>query len=179
MLEMERFRIKLHKFSYPSKRMPILVHGETRLCDVEYGDPLATRKALYQFAVYFRREFRYDFVQYSVEDDGANLDHMVAFLFYEHDWATKNTAYGGCIFRYRCNWTNVDPHWALQWIWLHPYERGRGRLTNVWGYFEEKFGNFVVEEPLSSAMKAFLDKKKGKYNHDIQEFIRSDERIPS
>jgi hypothetical protein len=46
--------------------------------------------------------------------------------------------------------------WSLEWVWFHPYVRGRNDLRKAWVKWEERYGQFKVEEPLSSAMIRFL-----------------------
>lgn len=60
------------------------------------------------------------------------------------------TIVGACAFRRR------EDYWALQWMWLAPKVRRRGILARRWPMFLERFGDFVVEAPLSNAMKAFV-----------------------
>ncbi|BDI30536.1 hypothetical protein CCAX7_25870 [Capsulimonas corticalis] len=63
-------------------------------------------------------------------------------------------AVGAVNFRKR-NWSHVSP-WGLEWIWLHPFARGRGYLKAAWPYFEQEFGDFIPEPPYSPAMRHFL-----------------------
>lgn len=107
-----------------------------------------------KLAKYFRREFQYDSIQYSARESMEKNGTQEAFL-WTNDPGCRHFAIGACCFRWRV-WTNAPPGWALQWIWLHPYERNRGRLTRAWPYFQDRFGDFHVEPPLSPAMRAFL-----------------------
>lgn len=144
---------------------------------VWYGDPKNARKAIYEFAVYFRREFGYDFVQYSMEmDRSSHNGNTQAFLFHHYEFGThcRRIAYGACCFRFRKDYTDVEPHWALQWIWIHPLNRGNGTLTKHWKTFECLFGNFMVETPLSKAMKYFLDKQIGTYSHRYEDILKKE-----
>lgn len=107
--------------------------------------PMKDKKIVYRFAQYFRREFRYDFVQFCEKED----DEYEAYIFTEYD-----DAIGACCFRKREN--KEDSWWALQWIWLHPYFRDRGVLSKHWKFFESRYEIFDVERPLSNAMKQVL-----------------------
>jgi hypothetical protein len=133
---------------------------------VDETSPVGLRRAVEWIAHYFRREFGYDFVQYSVderdEDPGERDDSRDrAFL-----WANPTTldgrgtveAVGACCFRWR-DYEDAPPGFALQWVWLHPYCRDRGTLTTAWPDFRERFGDFIVETPLSRAMASFLSTK--------------------
>jgi hypothetical protein len=118
--------------------------------------PKTYRKAVYRIAQFFRREFKYDFVQYGYEGEETDPNH-VAFLWIEPEAQHfskefKVPCIGACCFRLR------PSGYALQWIWLHPYLRRQGLLSNSWAKFINEFGNFHVETPLSDAMKAFLKK---------------------
>jgi hypothetical protein len=112
---------------------------------------LVVRKAVHKLAVYFQREFQYDFVQYSAKESGG---HAYLWL---GGWEHRPTAIGACYFSME-EWANKPPCWALRWIWLHPYERSHGHLTEAWPYFEKRYGEFHVEHPISEAMEGFLRK---------------------
>lgn len=129
-------------------------------------------QAVEVYANYFRREFQYDFVQYCSESDQYNWrerHQKAAFLFtdtrgpsYRGELGTVNTV-GACCFRYTEDKEHLN-FWAMQWIWLHPYYRRSGILTRHWELFCQNFYPFLVETPLSNAMKAFLEKRS--YGHD-------------
>lgn len=102
---------------------------------------------VYAFARRFRREFRYDFVQWhpTKRDDGA-----VAFVFADDTGRFgRGTPVGGCAFRLR------GSVWTLDWIWVIPAMRRQGVLSRRWERFRQHFGEFGLEYPLSDAMKAF------------------------
>lgn len=164
------FRVKLDKCQglYCDEHF----HYSKGLTRIRYGDPKSARKVIYEFARYFQREFQYDFIQYSIDPERSSNDNNTqAFLFHHYDVGVHNDriAYGACCFRYRKNWTNLEPHWALQWIYLHPLCRNEGELTRHWETFETVFGNFMVEEPLSKSMEYFIENKPSKYKHDYKE----------
>lgn len=119
--------------------------------------PLSHRRAVETMAVYFRREFRYDFVQYIATEE---LDDEETLAFF---WADGHfggySVIGGCCFRWR-EWENCDSWWAMQWIWLHPYFRRRGYLSRSWDLFTAMFAPFGVEPPLSESMSRFLSKRQ-------------------
>jgi len=64
---------------------------------------------------------------------------------------------GACAFRWR-EYTNHEPMWAMQWIWIAPRARRHGVLTHRWHGFQTHF-SFVLEYPLSDAMQAFATKQ--------------------
>lgn len=128
---------------------------------VSSSSPLSVRRAAVELATYFKHEFHYDFLQFAETPEGSH-ERDRAFL-YSHGLflggrpiASNIPLVGCCSFRWREN--DEPPGYALQWAWFHPYFRRQGLLTRSWRYFTDRFGRFRVEEPLSLAMKAFLDK---------------------
>ena len=124
------------------------------------------RKAVYRLAQFFRREFDYDCVQYGYDGDEDDPTH-VAFLWVHPEAIIskefKVPCIGACCFRLR------QSGYALQWIWIHPYWRRHGLLSEAWSEFITEFGAFDVEPPLSDAMKAFLaemSNRTGSYTKD-------------
>lgn len=119
------------------------------------SSPLKLRKAVERIAYYFRREGGFDFVQYSATEDDQRRQ---AYLWLPKRWIKyPRPVVGACCFRWR-EYTQEEPAWALQWIWLHPYQRGQGLLMDAWPYFKQEYGDFSVEPPLSGAMEGFLKK---------------------
>jgi hypothetical protein len=121
---------------------------------VRVGDRAAARH-VERFAHYFRREFGYDFVQFEAHEDvrwtaRPQNDDPHPYLI-----AYRNRLVGAACFRWRV-YTNVAPTWWLAWIWLHPYARRRGVLTQAWPIFTADHPGFFVEPPLSTAMEGFL-----------------------
>jgi hypothetical protein len=129
------------------------------LWGVRSNAPISARRAVYACARYFRREFGYDFLQYSDrEADWETCDTTRAFLWTDISQFGLRI-WGACCFRWR-DWRNSQPLWALQWIWMHPYVRHRGLLRQAWPYFLRRFGWFDVEPPYSPAVRGFLAKAK-------------------
>ena len=120
---------------------------------VSSRSPMAHKRAVEAFAYYFRREFQYGFVQYDASEYTSNQDTLAFLWTVEHD-VHIDISVGACCFR----WRDESNQWALQWIWLHPYCRRQGRLSETWIAFKNWFGDFDVEPPLSEAMKRFVDK---------------------
>lgn len=131
--------------------------SEAGLYLVTNRSPMPIRRGLRRMATYFRREFGYDFVQYSEREDNDPKETL-GFLFTDGFGGYDERVIGGSMFRWR-EYKDSPPGWALQWIWLHPYERGKGKLKDALPAFKLLFGdNFFVEGPRSAAMKAFLEK---------------------
>ena len=133
-------------------------HDTIQIDPVYSNSSLASRRAVTRIAYYFRREFRFDAVQYSEANEEPS---DVAFLWHKADWISKRHEFGrlplgACVFRWR-EWTDAPHGWALVWIWLHPFIRRQGHLTAIWTSFKEWFGeDFHVEGPLSDAMETFI-----------------------
>lgn len=113
--------------------------------------PLWMHKAVYQRAVYFRREFHYDFVQWAGSEREKNHHPQArGHLFSSKEGGAEGTIIGACGF-----WHD-DDGWRLQWVWLCPPARRTGALSHRWPGFLELYGDFWVEQPLSDAMRQFL-----------------------
>ncbi|GET40077.1 hypothetical protein [Microseira wollei] len=132
--------------------------------EVTIKSPKSYRKAVYRIAQFFRREFDYDFAQYGYEGEENDPD-CVAFLWIHPEAGARGKEFqvpciGACCFRLR------QSGYALQWIWIHPYFRRQGLLSEAWTKFRDRFGEFDVDRPLSDAMKAFLNKQSVGARHD-------------
>ncbi len=130
--------------------------------------PYRIRRFVETFAKHFRREFAYDFVPFEAAETPTTLGYIPyeAYLFHEvardllaPDYPVKHRCFGACVFR-RVECENAPACWSLQWVWLHPYFRNRGYLSEIWPEFIQKYGSFNVELPLSAAMEKFLEKKR-------------------
>jgi hypothetical protein len=116
------------------------------------------KKALEQFANYFKKEMHYDNVQYDADSHHKNT---VGFLFTENamDACTEQhtemptRCVGGGAFQ------NVSGEWVLCWIWFHPFFRDKGLLSRQWEALCLQFGEFAIETPVSPSMKGFLAKQ--------------------
>lgn len=134
--------------------------------EVSVTSPFEIRKALEQFARYFKLEFHYDDIQYYADEHD---EECIGFLFTESalDIITEDhkqmptRCSGGCCFRREQFEDGCK--WVLFWVWIHPFFRNRGILTKHWKKFLEQFGEFIIEQPLSDAMRSFLEKKSNKY----------------
>ncbi len=111
--------------------------------------PLLLRRGVEKIARYFLREFHYDSIQFDQNDRGP----YTAYLFADSDqsvWA------GACCFRSRY-FRDIDMETeALQWVWLHPYFRGRGILKSCWKTLRDSHGDFCMAPPVSPPMREFL-----------------------
>src|SRR2546422_349666 len=122
-----------------------------RLLEVVRESEMLLRKEVERFAYYFRREFDYDTVQFEKTDKTP----YIAYLFANEEYHHPRVWFGACCFRTR-NYGDLErPIQALQWIWMHPFQRNQGALKGWWPTFRANHGDFIVEPPLSPAMKQF------------------------
>lgn len=116
--------------------------------------PKRLRKHVESFARYFLREMHYDGIQF----EASEVPESFWFVKYEaylfHD---QSHFLGAGCFRWR-EWQNHEALWSLDWVWMHPFLRGRGHLQRAWPQFEKKYGRFHLARPVSFAMEKFLQK---------------------
>lgn len=113
--------------------------------------PVWKHREIYRRACQFRREMQFDFVQWGKDTVKDTDPDVRGFLFPDDSGVFPVGAIvGACAFRRR------EDHWAMQWMWLAPKVRRHGILARRWPLFIERFGDFVVEAPLSDAMQAFV-----------------------
>lgn len=111
--------------------------------------PAWMHEEMYIRASAFKREFRYDWIQWGSRT-GDSDPEVHGFLFSDQ----KSAVVGACAFRLRPS--DMGDRWALQWIWICPRFRRQGLLKQHWTGFRQRFGDFLVEAPVSDAMKTFL-----------------------
>jgi hypothetical protein len=117
--------------------------------------PLRLKQIADRLGLWFRREFHYDFQPY--EASSEETDYRI-FL-----WGAGNRLTNGKVPVFGTVGFVIEDRlpakpWTLGWAWFHPYSRRQGHLTAAWPYFRERFGDFIVQPPLSEAMRAFLEK---------------------
>lgn len=123
--------------------------------------PMSLRREVERFAIYFRREFNYDFQQFEATGKPKKDEKpYTAYLFTNQTNWYPRVWVGACCFRW-CEFTDAEARWGMQWMWLHPYFRGKGILGRAWDKFHELHGTFLCEPPFSPAMEAFI-RKRGK-----------------
>lgn len=118
---------------------------------------ISQKEALEMMALYFKREFKFDHLQYCKDD---HTPDCTGILFVERAMDKvkdinhhPHRVIGGACFR-AIN-TNST---VLDWIWLHPFARNRKNLKKHWSKFQEKFGHFTLTPPLSAQMEKFIEK---------------------
>ena len=137
------------------KPIPEMIKAlEKEKCDAEhvtFQSESWKHREMYNRARAFKREFNYDFIQW--DEDGNEEEDAHGFLF----TGENGEIIGAAAFRNRI--INDKQRWGLQWIWFCPSERRKGHLDKRWPYLREKFEEFIVESPVSDAMKSFLEKQ--------------------
>lgn len=116
---------------------------------VSWASPAWRHEEMDERARIFRREMHYSFVGWGVRQERDR--HAQGYLFADPDGAIV----GACAFRWR-EYRDAEPGWALQWIWVCPTARRTGVVTARWADFRARFGDFVIERPISEAMQAFV-----------------------
>jgi hypothetical protein len=152
----------------PSNNKLIMNLLPVGILPLDENSTINQRRVLEKMAKQFRREFHYDFIQFEHNEEMCNYhkpieDHPIGILFYKEYMEDEYFIVGGGCFRWRKYKDADNPQWALQWIWIHPYERNQGRLSGAYPKLKELLGDFHVEGPLSHAMEGFLKSK----NHKI------------
>lgn len=129
---------------------------------VDDKQPKSIAKAVEQLAYYFKREGRFDFVQYVAYEDRDSA-RVNAYIWIDTDW-DDTFAVGAAGFRFLGDVGQVN-NWSLQWVWFHPYYRCKGLLSGAWEAFVNRYGkDFHIELPLSYEMECFLKKM----NHSLE-----------
>ena len=100
-------------------------------------------------------------------DDGMLMDTSVSCWkntevrtvcqrFYDNNQTCRQGLVGAVAFERDVMFEDGIQRPMLQFCWLHPFYRGKGKLKRLWPEFEPRFGSFVVSEPRSHAMTRFL-----------------------
>lgn len=147
----ERTTIKMYPLLHVEK--PVYGHVMIRATD-----DMRLRRIVEAFGKCFRRELHFDFPPFSAElvdfYGQRNEAEVVLFDAQETTRATFPIAAGAA------GLSLVQGKRVLDWIWLHPFERGECLMGFAWADLEAAYGNdFLVRNPLSGAMKGFLTKR--------------------
>lgn len=111
--------------------------------------PKWAHREMYERAIMFKREMRYDFPQWSFPPtQGRPTERCTGYFL--ADPASPSTIAGACAFRLR------GDRWTMDWAWLAPKYRRSGIMQRHWPRFVAAYGDFPLEFPLSEAMQAFV-----------------------
>lgn len=118
---------------------------------VDTSSPFWMHQEVYERALRFKREFRYDFLQWNGCQSRKATPTYQGYLFADHTGThPPGTIVGACAFALR------EGTWSLDWIWVVPSMRRKGVLSHRWKAFLDRYGDFDIEHPLSEAMEAFV-----------------------
>lgn len=124
-------------------------HSNPELVDI--SAPFWMHQEVYERALRFKRDFRYDFLQWNGCQSKKATPTYQGYLFADHTGThPPGTIVGACAFALR------QGHWSLDWIWVTPSMRRKGVLSHRWQAFLDRYGDFDIEHPLSDAMEAFV-----------------------
>ncbi|MET8681854.1 hypothetical protein ABZW18_30800 [Streptomyces sp. NPDC004647] len=144
-----RTTIKMYPLLYADK--PEYGHALIRATDDK-----RLRRIVEAFGKCWRRELGYDFPPFDADfvDHEGRLNRAEVVLFdAQETMATFAIAAGAA------GLSMVEGRRQLDWIWLHPFERGRRLMGIAWTDLEAAYGNdFLVQPPLSHAMRGFLER---------------------
>ncbi len=156
----ENVRLSKKHYAYPEltkvDRSEWKEKDEITLYPVSSDHRIIVRNAVEVIAYYFRREFDYDFPGYEAYGDNNRRDR----IFVLTQGSYERVVVGVIVFRWR-EYTNAPHQLVLSWLWIHPFLRRKGILTSYWPIFRKLYGKFRIEQPLSKAMRAFLQKMGG------------------
>ncbi|MEU2873479.1 hypothetical protein ABZ769_30480 [Streptomyces olivoreticuli] len=116
-------------------------------------DDLKLRKVVEVFGRYFKSELRFDFPPFSAKPSQLDIEQSVEGVLFNSRKlnATFPVAVGAGGMRLQ-----GGERW-LDWIWIHPFERGTGLMNQAWSDLEAIYGaEFKVAPPISPAMAGFL-----------------------
>lgn len=146
----ERTTIKMYPLLYVDK--PNYGHALIRATD-----DMRLRRIVEAFGKCFRRELGFDFPPFAAErvDFYGKPNRAEVVLFdAQKVMATFPVAAGAA------GLSVVQGRQMLDWIWLHPFERGQRLMDYAWSDLEAAYGNdFLIQNPLSRAMEGFLAKQ--------------------
>lgn len=99
-------------------------------------------------------------VQYSSDSDDSLailfIDYQGMNITPKDKWDLQTT--GAVCFRNVKYKDHPDKVLTLDWIWIHPFQRGRQNLETTFNYLVKEFGYFFISHPRSKAMNRFLEK---------------------
>ena len=120
-----------------------------------------------RFARYFLREMHAGGMMFEAVESEKSVGFIPykAFLFvYQGHYV------GASCFRYRDDQDKETP-WLFTWLWIHPFVRRRGVLTQTWTELNAQVGNFRLAPPVSLHMQTFLRKAEA-WDHGSQCYSR-------
>ncbi len=130
--------------------------------------PMWKHREMFARARQFKREMRFDFIQWGDHNQRDTDPYVHGFLFADTTGTLPHgTIVGACCFRRR------DEHWSLSWIWIIPQMRRKGIVGQRWQRFIDRFGDFEIETPVSEAMQSFLVRRGTSAQREAQHLTLS------
>lgn len=93
---------------------------------VTTSSPKWKRLEMYERALSFKRELKFDFIQWSHPDSVPKSD-VNGYLFAD----AQGAIVGACSFCQRTS-QSEKPYWGLEWIWITPKERKKA-ISRLYG----------------------------------------------
>ncbi|WP_319049424.1 hypothetical protein [Pseudomonas aeruginosa] len=152
--KLHNLKVQLHEPAPNSALACRLVEFGSSGERVTHDEPLWMHGEVYSRAAEFRREMRFDFVQWDGSSTKPAGEDWEGWLFAAD---RLGTIAGACAFM-KVETAEGKAGWSLQWAWIAPRYRRTGLLTARWPAFLEAYGDFEVEPPYSDAMALFLQK---------------------
>ena len=90
-----------------------------------------------------------------------NLAGYEEFIIYKNDYQNYYAIGGICITKFNHKFKN---QWAIQWVWIHPFTRGKGILKTIVNFLEKQYGILAVNDVLTLEMECFANKYNKNYN---------------
>ena len=153
-IRMDKVCVPSGEQSIPSSFQPRTIAGfdACQVIPVTTKSAIVLQNSLMYCARYLSREMGFQ-VNYTPKHE---LDTAKAYLWIASQHGGYHQAVGGCCFQHR-RYSDVPDRMALQWVWIHPYARRKGFLSQIWPYFKELYGDFTTESSYPT-MCAFLRK---------------------
>lgn len=139
--------------------LPVLenLEGYKSIIYVDNSSEISSKDSLELMATYFKKEFKYDHLQYCKDDDNSNCTGVL-FAEKASDLVISQNHFPNRIIGGACFRLSKSGVYTLDWVWLHPFSRNRKKLRETWKEFKIKFGEFLCTKPLSAQMAKFLEK---------------------
>jgi hypothetical protein len=153
------FRIAKPAYRIDLNEVPPLFTGD-QLLRITSKSRKDLKRIVERFAHYFHYETDGDFPPYYTDEAP-----WTAYLFTNKETESPRLWVGACVFCKR-SFDDIEGEIeVLEWIWLHPYFRGKDILKEQWPTLRKNHGDFLVERP-GPAMRNFLMK----HNRDSKFF---------
>jgi hypothetical protein len=101
-------------------------------------------------ARYFHREVDMHAVPPYEIDEGVDEEHKNTYILMR-----DNQPLGAFCMR-KQYYKHAIETWALDWVWIHPYARGKGFMDLIVKLLDEEYDNWFLSTPLSPAMQAYV-----------------------